>query len=236
MSRRIGTRDAIARVWVQPDSSTSGQGEWAFWFDTVLFPVDGVASLVWSLSGEDGNPTRTRGPRLLALPTRIAAVLLPCITVCPELYQGGDPARVVLGLYWEGGPLERVSVPEGASVAELRRRSSIRCAVSRPRPADPLSLPECTPSSSHHLAADIATDRTSAAHNGNRLPNVSAASMRGPGPSSCQLLFAELLRGPGALAPAPPNTADSAGFHSHSCRLWVRARCMMRSVRPGAAN
>lgn len=130
---RIGTRDAIARVWVQPDASTSGQGEWALWFDTVLFPVDGVASLIWSLSGEDGNPTRTRGPRLLALPTRIAAVLLPCITVCPELYQGGDPARVVLGLYWEGGPLERVSVPEGASVAELR--SAIVDALCRLAPA-----------------------------------------------------------------------------------------------------
>lgn len=118
---RIGTQEAIARVWVQPDARTSGQGEWALWFDTLLFPVDGVASLVWSFSSDDGNPTRTRGLRVLSVPARIAAVLLPCVTACPDLDHDGDPAKTILGLDWEGQRLERVAVPEGASVGDLRR-------------------------------------------------------------------------------------------------------------------
>ncbi len=134
---RIGVQEAIARVWVQPDARTSGQGEWALWFDTVLFPVDGVASLVWSFNGDEGNPTRTRGLRLLALPTRIAAVLLPCITACPDLYHGSDPGQTILGLDWEGCRLERVSVPEGTSVAELR--SAIVDALCLLAPAAPRS-------------------------------------------------------------------------------------------------
>jgi hypothetical protein len=119
---RIGTRDVVARVWVQPDASTSGQGEWLLWFDLLLVPVDAVASLVWPLTGNhELSPTRTRGPRLLAVPIRIAAALLPLVTACPELYVGKRPAFVILGLDYRGGArLERVCVPEGSSNDELR--------------------------------------------------------------------------------------------------------------------
>jgi hypothetical protein len=118
---RIGTQAVTARAWVQPDPSTSGQGEWALWFDTVLVPIDAVASLVWSVTNDEAQPTRTRGPRLLAVPTRTVAVLLPFFTACPDLYHAElEPARVVLGLYWEEGRLDDVAVPEGASVADVR--------------------------------------------------------------------------------------------------------------------
>lgn len=96
------------RVWVAPDLSVSGAGEWCLWFDTVLWPIDAVASVACMMTRDDS--VRVRG-----VVRKVAAVLLPGITA---YHYGEVPLEsAVLGLRDLGGePIGTLSVPGGAIV------------------------------------------------------------------------------------------------------------------------
>ena len=65
--------DGEMRIWVSPDPSLSMSGMWVFFYDTVLWPVDAVASMITIMDRDDA--VRVRGAA-----RSLGAVLLPLVT------------------------------------------------------------------------------------------------------------------------------------------------------------